>query len=84
MKDFKIMNVVATGFFLEDLAPDNFPPRGRRCQSIEEKTKKISNDSHNWILDEMFRIERLEFDPSSVLVERDDEYILILTLKISR
>ena len=58
---------------LEDIAPENLPPRGRRDQAFKQKAKKISDDSHNWILDEIVRRERLEYDPSLVLVDGDDE-----------
>jgi hypothetical protein len=35
---------------------------------------KISEDSHNFILDEIIRRERLEYDPSRVFVgDEDDE-----------
>ena len=48
--------------------------QGRKPQ--KKHALKISDDSHNSILDEIIRRERLEYDPSRVLVgnEDDDEY----------
>ena len=34
---------------------------------------KISEESHNFILDEITRRERLEYDPSRVFVDGDEE-----------
>ena len=69
-------HVVATGVDMEDLSPGNQPPRGATRQANEKKAKKISDKSHHQIMDEINRRERLEYDPSRVLVghEKEDNF----------
>ena len=45
--------------------------KGRKLQ--KKHALKISDDSHNYILDEIIRRERLDYDPSRVLVGDEDE-----------
>ena len=69
-------HVVATGVDMEGLSPGNQPPRGASRQANEKKAKKISDKSHHQIMDEINRRERLEYDPSRVLVghEKEDNF----------
>ena len=45
-------------------------------RKLPKNALKISDDSHDFILDEIIRRERLEYDPRRVLVgdEDEDEY----------
>ena len=66
-------HVVATGIVLDDIGPNNQPPRGVREGATQKRAQKISEDSHHLIMDEIIRRERLEYDPSRVLVGEEDE-----------
>ena len=66
-------HVVATGVDMECLSPHNQPPRGASRQANEKKAKKISDKSHYQVMDEINRRERLEYDPTRVLVGHEKE-----------
>ena len=66
-------HVVATGVDMEGLSPHNQPPRGASRQANEKKAKKICDKSHHQVMDEISRRERLEYDPTRVLVGHEKE-----------
>ena len=67
------MNVVATSVVMDPIPPCNRIPRNARKEATKKHALKISDDSHNSILDEIISRERLEYDPSRVLVGDEDE-----------
>ena len=68
-----LLNLVETGVQLEPISPRNMVPRVVRKATTEANAMRISEDSHNFILDEIVRRERLEYDPSRVLVGDEEE-----------
>ena len=68
-----MVNVVATSVVMDPISPSNRIPRNARKEATKKNSLKISDDSHNFILDEIIRRERLEYDPSKVLVGDEDE-----------
>ena len=48
-------------------------PRIVRKAATEANAMRISEDSHNFILDEIVRRERLEYDPRSRVLVGDEE-----------
>ena len=63
---FDVLNVVATGVTMNKISPTNMPPNRIRKQAIDKNALKISDDSHNFILDEIVRRDALEYDPNRV------------------
>lgn len=49
------------------------PPKRAQKRAQKNEALKISEDSHNLILDEIMRRDRLEYDPSRVFVGDEDE-----------
>ena len=62
-----MLNVVATGIIMDDICPQNQPPRGLRDEAIIHRAQKINDESHYMIMDEIIRRDRLEYDPTRVL-----------------
>lgn len=76
------MYAVGTWIVMNDIiAPDNLPPARARNKAIDNRTQKISDESHNMILDEIINRERLEYDPTRVFLVRRRKIILILMIK---
>jgi hypothetical protein len=71
-EEFDLMNVVMTGVEMIPFSPTNMPSSRARSQAMENNAFRISEDSHNFILDEILRRERIEYDPSRVY--DDDDY----------
>ena len=67
--------VVDTDVQVNPVPPSNMLPRRIRKQITNQIAVKISEDSHNFILDQIVQREGLEYDPTRVLVggEADDE-----------
>jgi hypothetical protein len=71
---FDLVNVVSTGVVMLPISLSNMPPKKVHKTAERNEALKISEDSHNFILDEIIRKERLEYDPSRVFVgDEDDE-----------
>ena len=66
-------HVVATGVEMKPLSFDNQPSRGASRQAREKGAVKICDQYHHMILDEILRRDRLEYDPSRVLVGNEQE-----------
>ena len=49
------------------------PPNRLRKEADKKNALKINEESHNFILDEIIRRERLEYDPRRVFVDGDEE-----------
>ena len=60
--------VMDTYVWVNPLSPSNRLPWRVRKHMDPEIAVKISEDSHNFILDEIFRREAFEYDPTIVLV----------------
>ena len=71
-----MVNTVATSVVMDPISPSNRIQINARKESTKKHALNISDDSHNFILDEVIRIESLEDNPSRVLVgdEYEDEY----------
>ena len=70
------MHIVATDVKMNPFSPSNMIPRHVRKEAERKNAIKISLDSHDFIMDEIEKRERLEYDPSRVLVDNeasDDE-----------
>ena len=68
-----LVHVVATDVEMEPMSPTNMMRnRAVRKEAAEKKAMRISDESHEFILDEIRRRERLEYDPSRVFVEAVD------------
>ena len=65
--------MVATGVEMKPLSFDNQPSRGASRQAREKGAVKICDQYHHMILDEILRRDRLEYDPSRVLVGNEQE-----------
>ena len=70
-----MINVVHTDVKMDPVSPSNQLPRWVSNQITNQIAVKISEDSHNFILDEIIRREALEYDHSLVYVgdETDEE-----------
>ena len=68
-----MVNVVATLVVMDPISPSNRILRNAKKVATKKHDLKISDDSHNSILDEIIRRERLEYDPSRVLVGDENE-----------
>ena len=69
--------VMDTNVLVNPVSPSNMLPSRVRKHVDPQIAVKISEDSHNFILDEIFRREALEYDPTMVIVggeaENDEE-----------
>ena len=70
---FDVVNVVSTGVEMLPISPSNMPPKRAQKRAQKNEALKISEESHNLILDEIMRRDRLEYDPSRVFVGDEDE-----------
>ena len=68
-----MVNVVATSVVTDKISPRNRITRNSRKEATKKHALKISDESHNFTLDEIIRREKLEYDPSMVLVADEDE-----------
>ena len=68
-----LVNVVSTGVVMLPISQSNMPPSRERKEAEKKKALKISEQFHNFILDEITRRERLEYDPSRVFFDVDEE-----------
>jgi len=64
-----LTNVVDAAVVMNPVSPSNMVPAGPRRNLDGLIAVKISEESHNFILDEVQRRERLEYDPSRVYTE---------------
>lgn len=71
--EVNLMHVVGTGIVMNGIAPNNQPPGPARKKAREKNAIKISDDYHNMIIDEIYSRERLEYDPTRVLVGEEEE-----------
>ena len=58
---------------MNGISPNNQPPGPARKKAREKNAIKISDDYHNMIIDEIHSRERLEYDPTRVLVGEEEE-----------
>ena len=73
-KTVDLVHVVATDVEMKLVSPTNMMGnRAVRQEAAEKNAMKISEESHEFILDEMSRRERLEYDPSRVFVAADED-----------
>jgi hypothetical protein len=70
---FDLVNLVSTGAVMLPISPSNMPPKRVHKTAERNEALKISEGSHNFILDEIIRRERLEYDPSRVFVGDEDD-----------
>ena len=70
-----LLNVVSTGVDMLQISPMNMPPSRRMKEAKANGALKISEESHNFILDEIIRRDRLEYDPTRVYFGEEDEDI---------
>ena len=68
-----LLNVVSTGVDMFPISQSNMPPSKRQKEAKANGALKISEESHNFILDEIFRRDRLEYDPTRVFFGEEDE-----------
>ena len=75
----KMVNVVATDLEIKPFSKQNPIPRIVRRDAESKNATRLTDECHYFILDEISRRERLEFDPSKVVsgtrpdIESDDE-----------
>ena len=68
-----MINVVDTDVKVEPVSASNMlPPRVRR-QLTNHIAVKISEESHNFVIDEVWRRDQLEYDPDLVVVSGEDD-----------
>ena len=72
-EEVALLNLVSTEVELIPISPSNLPPASIRRQAREANAERISDESHNFILDEILRRERLEYDPMRVVEGKGDE-----------
>ena len=53
--------------------PPRTGTRPERREAIQKQTMRITNASHDFIIDDISRRERLEYDPSRVLEENESD-----------
>ena len=68
-----LLNVVSTGVDMLPISQSNMPPSKRQKEAKANGALKISEESHNFILDEIIRRDRLEYDPTRVFFGEEDE-----------
>ena len=69
---------------MDPIFPSNRIPRNARTEAKKKHALKISDDSHNSILDEIIRRERLEYDTYRMLVGDEDEMkttVIVMVIK---
>ena len=66
-------HVVDATIIMNGMFDQNQPPRVMKSKAIEKGAKKINDDSHHKIMDEIVRRESLEYDPTRVLVGEEEE-----------
>ena len=75
----KMVNVVATDLEMKPFSKQNPIPRIVRRDAESKNATRLTDECHYFILDEISRRERLEFDPSKVVsgtrpdIDSDDE-----------
>ena len=69
----ELLNVVSAGVTMLPISPGNMAPNRRQKEAKANGALKISEDSHNFILDEMVRRDRLEYDPMRVYAGEEEE-----------
>ena len=68
------MHVVATGVEMKAMSPTNMMSnRAVRQEAAQKNAMRITDESHEFILDEILRREMLECDPSRVFVAADED-----------
>ena len=55
-----MVNVVATSVVMDPISPSKKIPRNARKEATKKRDLNISDDSHNSILDEIIRRDRME------------------------
>ena len=66
--------VVATDVEMKPMSPTNLiKNRAVRQEAAQKNAMRIADESHEFILDEILRRERLEHDPSRVFVAADED-----------
>ena len=71
---FDLVHVVATDVEMKPMSPMNMMKnRAVRQEAAQKNAMRIADDSHEFILDEIMRRERLEHDPSRVFVAADED-----------
>ena len=69
-----LVHVVATDVEMKEMSPKNVMRNTAvRQEAAKKKAMRIADESHEFILDEIMRRERLEHDPSRVFVAADEE-----------
>ena len=68
-----LLNVVLTGVSMMAYSPGNMPPSRANKGGSAKDALKLCEDSHNFILDEITRRERLEYDPDRVYEGQEQE-----------
>ena len=56
---------------MEKKCPTNMPPHRAKARVIEHNAERISDNLHNFILDEIVQREALEYNPDRVYNEED-------------
>ena len=70
-KTVNMMHIVATDVRMNPSSPTNMIPKSVRKRAEQQNAIKISLESHDFIMDEISRRERLEYDPSRVVVDNE-------------
>ena len=69
-----LVHVVATDVEMKPMSQTNFiRNRAVRQEAAQKNAMRIADESHEFILDEILRRERLEHDPSRVFVAADED-----------
>ena len=73
-KTLDLAHVVATDVEMRPMSPRNMTKnRAARQEAAQKKAMRIADESHEFILDEVRRRERLECNPSRVFVAADED-----------
>jgi len=67
-----MIHVVDTDVKVEPVSASNMPPTRVRSELTNHTAVKISEESHNFALDEIWRRDQLEYDPNLVDVSGED------------
>ena len=68
-----MIHVVDTDVKVEPFSASNMPPPRVRRQLTNHIAVKITEESHNFVLDEIWRRDQLDYDPYLVGVSGEDE-----------
>ena len=69
-----LVHVVATDVEMKEMSPQNVMRNTAvRQEAAQKNAMRIADESHEFILDEIRRRERLECDPSRVFVAADED-----------